>query len=78
MASRVDEVEAAMDSVVDNVATVEARLILQVALKLVIDITDDGLEAGIERLRKKLIIEERIQVNKRERENKTLYISFIS
>lgn len=74
MASRVDEVEAAMDSVVDNVATVEARLILQVALKLVIDITDDGLEAGIERLRKKLIIEERIQVNKREREKTKHYI----
>lgn len=49
MASRIDEVEAAMDSVVNNVATVEARLILQVALKLVIDITDDGLETGIER-----------------------------
>lgn len=57
MASRIDEVEAAMDSVVNNVATVEARLILQVALKLVIDITDDGLETGIERLRKKLTIE---------------------
>lgn len=57
MASRVDEVEAAMDSVVNYVATVEARLILQVALKLVIDITDDGLETGIERLRKKLTIE---------------------
>lgn len=45
MASRIDEVEAAMDSVVNNMATVEARLILKVALKLVVDVLDNRPEA---------------------------------
>lgn len=47
MASRINEVEAAVDSVVNDVATVEAWLVLQVALELVIDVLDNRLEAEI-------------------------------
>ena len=46
MTSRIDEVETAVDSVVNNMAAVESGLILKVALKLVIDVLDDGLETG--------------------------------
>lgn len=45
MACRVDKVEAAVDSVVHNVAPVEAALVLQVSLELLIDVRDDALVA---------------------------------
>ena len=42
-----DEVEAAMHAVVADVAAVETRLVLQVLLKLLVDVSDDGLEAAV-------------------------------
>ena len=45
MAGGVDEVEAAVDAVVDNVAPVEAALVLQVLLVLVVDVLDDVAKA---------------------------------
>lgn len=44
VAERRDEVEAAVNSVVDDVSAVQTALIVEVALKLVIDVTDDGAE----------------------------------
>lgn len=46
VAERGDEVEAAVDSVVDDVSAIEAALVVEVALKLVVDVADDGVEAG--------------------------------
>lgn len=46
MAGRIDEVETAVNSVVNYVTPVQARLVLQVTLKLVVDVLDDGLETG--------------------------------
>lgn len=43
-----DEVEAAVNSVVDDVPAVEAALVVEVALKLVVDVADDGVETGRE------------------------------
>lgn len=45
MTSRIDEVETTVNSIVNNVAAVQTRLVLKVALKLVIDVLDDWLEA---------------------------------
>ena len=42
----VDEVEAAVDAVVHDVPAVEAALIMQVLLKLVVYVLDDRLEAA--------------------------------
>ena len=46
VAGRVDEVEAAVNSVIDDVATVETTLVLQVLLVLVVDVLDDILETN--------------------------------
>lgn len=40
-----NEVEAAVNSVVNNVSTIESTLIMEVALKLVINVADNGTEA---------------------------------
>lgn len=44
MAQWGDEIEAAVNSVVDNVSAIEAALVMEVALKLVIDVADNGVE----------------------------------
>lgn len=44
-----DEIEAAVDPIVHNVSAVEAALVVEVALKLVVDVADDGAETGRER-----------------------------
>ena len=44
MPCRVDEVEATVDSVINNMASVESALILQITLELLVDISDDALE----------------------------------
>lgn len=46
MAERGDEVEAAVNSVVNDVSAIEAALVVEVALKLVVDVADDGVETG--------------------------------
>lgn len=46
VAERRDEVEAAVNSVVDDVPAVESALVVEVALKLVVDVADDGVETG--------------------------------
>lgn len=46
VAERRDEVEAAVNSVVDDVPAVETALVVEVALKLVVDVADDGVETG--------------------------------
>lgn len=46
MSQRGDEVEAAVDSVVHDVPSVQAALVVKVALKLVVDVTDDCAETG--------------------------------
>lgn len=43
-----DEIEAAVDPIVNNVSAVKAALVVEVALKLVVDVADDGAEAGRE------------------------------
>jgi len=45
MAARVDEVEATVDSAVDNIATIQSTLVLQVFLILSINVLNDGLVA---------------------------------
>jgi hypothetical protein len=45
VAQRGDEVETAVDSVVHDVPSVQATLVMQVTLKLVIDVAYDGAEA---------------------------------
>lgn len=44
MAQWGDEIETAVNSVVDNVSAIEAALVVEVALKLVIDVADNGVE----------------------------------
>lgn len=46
MAEWRDEIEAAVNSVVHNVSTVETALVMEVALKLVINIADNGAKTG--------------------------------
>lgn len=46
MAQWGDEIEAAVNSVVDNVSAIEAALVVEVALKLVINVADNGVETG--------------------------------
>lgn len=41
-----DEIEAAMHTVIYDVPSVQTTLIVQVALKLLIDVGDYGLKAG--------------------------------
>lgn len=48
MAERRDEIEAAVDAVVNDVPAIQAALVVEVALKLVVDVADDGAEAGTE------------------------------
>lgn len=44
-----DEIEAAVDPIVHNVSAVKAALVVEVALKLVVDVADDGAETGREK-----------------------------
>lgn len=46
VAERGDEIEAAVDPIVNNVSAIEAALVVEVAFKLVVDVADDGAEAG--------------------------------
>lgn len=46
MAEGGDEIEAAVNSVVNDVSAIEAAFIMEVALKLVINVTDNGAETG--------------------------------
>lgn len=46
VAQRGDEVEAAVNSIVNNVSTIQTALVMEVALKLVINVADDGAETG--------------------------------
>ena len=46
MAKRGDKIEAAVNSVVNDVSTIETAFIMEVALKLVINVTDNGAETG--------------------------------
>lgn len=50
MAERGDEIEAAVNSIVNNVSTIKAALIMEVALKLVIDVADNGAETAWEKI----------------------------
>lgn len=43
-----DEIEAAVDPIVNDVSAVEAALVMEVTFKLVIDVADDGAETGPE------------------------------
>ena len=45
MACWVDEVEAAVDAVVDDVPAIQTTLICEIFLKLRVDVANDGLEA---------------------------------
>ena len=49
MAGRVDEVEAAVHTVVHNVSSVQATLILQVLLKLLVYVANHRFEAERQR-----------------------------
>lgn len=53
MAEWRDEVEAAVNSVVDDVPAVETALVVEVALKLVVDVADDGVETERGKLRQR-------------------------
>ena len=44
MADRVDEVEAAVYAVVDDVSSIQTTLILKISLKLIVNILDDLTE----------------------------------
>lgn len=46
MAEWGNEVEAAVNSVVNDVPAVQTALVVEVALKLVVDVADDGVETG--------------------------------
>lgn len=50
MAVRRDEIEAAMDAVVDDVPAIQAALIAQEAFELIVDVLNDGLETKDMRL----------------------------
>lgn len=45
MSERRDEVEAAVDSIVHDVSAVQAALVVQVTLELIVDVRNDGVEA---------------------------------
>ena len=47
MTRRRNEVEATVDAIVADVASIEARFVLQILLELVVDVSDDGLEASV-------------------------------
>ena len=47
VARRRNEVEAAVDAIVANVASVEAGFVLQVLLELIVYVGDDRLEAAV-------------------------------
>lgn len=49
VAKRGDEIEAAVNSVVYDVSTIKTALVMEVALKLVIDVADNGAETGCEK-----------------------------
>lgn len=40
------EVKAAVNSVIHNVAPVQATLVVEVSFKLIVDVVDDGFETG--------------------------------
>lgn len=44
MAERGDEVEAAVNSVVNDVSAIKTALVMEVALELVVDVADNGAE----------------------------------
>lgn len=46
MTERGNEIEAAMNSIVNDVSAIKTTLIVEVALKLVINVADDGAETG--------------------------------
>lgn len=46
MAQRGDEIEAAVNAVVHDVPSVQTALVVEIALKLVVDVGDDGAETG--------------------------------
>lgn len=46
MAERGDEIEAAVNSIVNNVSAIKTALVMEVALKLVINVADNGAETG--------------------------------
>lgn len=46
MAEWRDEIEAAVNSVVNNVSAIQTALIMEVTLKLVVNVADDGAETG--------------------------------
>lgn len=46
MAEWRDKIEAAVNSIVHYVSTVQPALIMEVALKLVVDVADDGAKTG--------------------------------
>ena len=46
MACWVDEVEAAVDAVVDDVPSIETALVGEIFLKLRVDVANNGLEAA--------------------------------
>lgn len=49
MAEGGDEIEAAVDPIINDVSAIEAALIMEVAFKLVVDVADDGAETGQEK-----------------------------
>ena len=49
MAKRGNEIEAAVNSIVNNVSTIQTALVVEVALKLVINVADNGTETGLEK-----------------------------
>lgn len=45
MSERRDEVEAAVDAIIHDVSAVQAALVVQVTLELIVDVGNDGVEA---------------------------------
>lgn len=45
MSERGDEVEATVDTIIHDVSAVQAALVVQVSLKLIIDVGNDGVKA---------------------------------
>lgn len=45
MSERRDEVEAAVDAIIHDVSAVQAALVVQVTLELIVNVGDDGVEA---------------------------------
>lgn len=46
MAERGDEIEATVNSIVNDVSAIKTALVMEVPLKLVIDVADNGAETG--------------------------------